>query len=480
MSAVKHKITLDIHKRETQVFISAFRGDTLRTIIASLTESGKPYIIPDGCTTVFTAVKPDGNYLYNDCIIDTVTNSIVYDFTSQTTAVVGEVKCQFKLIGVDGGVLAAPNFSILVGDTLYNEEPIVESSEEFTALTNYLASLPDYIRDVVEECIGTSEDADAISARISAASAKSSAESAKTSENNAKASENVIKQSETNAKQSEESAKQSESNAKVSESNAKASADSAKASESSAISSSASAEASAESAEASRVSAEGSANNAKASENNAKASETKALSYANTAESFSSQSSSYASLAQVNANNAKTSEVNAKASETNAMQSASSAMSSALTANQAYTAAKQYADSMQQEVMSPVNFFIEDDEYFVNFNLNFTTYNGLLYVHMCIEDVTIGAYWNMSRTSLSNGWAGISAFENMINKAKSVFTNTPSLWSGEAYIKGSLHAYIEVNLSDSTVSVTVAEHSGIDVYVDDSIYFDLVLTPKVI
>ena len=143
MSRVTHKITLDIHKRGTQVFVSAFRGDTLRTIIASLTERGKPYIIPEGCTVVFTAVKPDGNFLYNDCTVDTVTNSIIYDLTLQTTAAVGEVKSQFKIIGADGGVLAAPIFSILVGDTLYNEELIVDSSEEFTALTEFLASLSD-------------------------------------------------------------------------------------------------------------------------------------------------------------------------------------------------------------------------------------------------------------------------------------------------------------------------------------------------
>ena len=157
MSKVIHKITLDIHKRGTQVFISAFRGDTLRTIIASLTESGKPYIIPEGCTVVFTAIKPDGNYLYNDCTIDTTTNSIVYDFTSQTTVISGEVKCQFKLIDSNGGILAAPLFSIVVGDTLYNEEPIIESSSEYNALTEYMASLPDRCETIINEKLASEE-----------------------------------------------------------------------------------------------------------------------------------------------------------------------------------------------------------------------------------------------------------------------------------------------------------------------------------
>ena len=136
-------------------------------------------------------------------------------------------------------------------------------------------------------------------------------------------------------------------------------------------------------------------------------------------------------------------------------------------------------DAFSQEVMAPVNVYLEDDDYFVNFNLDFTTYNGLLYVRMRIEDVTIGASWCASSTTLFSGWTP-PAFANMIDKAKSAFTNTPSLWSGEVYIKGTLHVYVEVNLPDLTVSVTVTEYNGDTVYVDDGICFDLVLTPKVI
>lgn len=147
MNSTTHKITLDIHKTGSQLFMSMIRGDNKRSIIISLTESGKPYTITEGCTAEFTAVKPDGHFIYNPCRVDFEQNVIVYDVTEQTTAVSGAVNCQIKLIGNDGGILTSPTFGIIVGDTLYNEEPIVESSEEFHALTAYVADLQKKLAD---------------------------------------------------------------------------------------------------------------------------------------------------------------------------------------------------------------------------------------------------------------------------------------------------------------------------------------------
>lgn len=141
MNSVVQKISLDIHKTGSQLFMSMLRGDNKRSIIFSLTEGGKPYVITSGCKAVFTAVKPDGNFIYNDCEIDYENNTIVYDVTKQTTAASGVVNCQLKLLGEDEGIITSPTFGIVVGETLYNEEPIVESSEEFAALTAYVAEL---------------------------------------------------------------------------------------------------------------------------------------------------------------------------------------------------------------------------------------------------------------------------------------------------------------------------------------------------
>ena len=130
MNNATYKITLDIHKREAQVFVSAFRGDTMRSIIASLTENGKPYLIPDNCGAELNAVLPNGEKIHGDCYIDLVTNSIVYDFTEHITVASGEVKCQLKLKGRNDGVLFAPTFTIVIEDNLFKDVESVEGQYE--------------------------------------------------------------------------------------------------------------------------------------------------------------------------------------------------------------------------------------------------------------------------------------------------------------------------------------------------------------
>ena len=97
MNSAIHKITLDIHKPETQVFIPMNCGETKRVIVISLTENGKPYAISNGCTAKFAAVKPDETFLYNPC--DVKGNIITYNVTAQTLAAEGVVRCQVELFG---------------------------------------------------------------------------------------------------------------------------------------------------------------------------------------------------------------------------------------------------------------------------------------------------------------------------------------------------------------------------------------------
>ena len=144
MNYAVYNIALDIHKTGSQVALSMIRGESKRKIVISLTENGRPYKISEGTKIElghFTALKPDNNFIYNACEIDEENNVIIYYVTTQTTAAPGEVKCQIKLSDNDGELLFTPQFSIIVADTLYNEEPILASSEEFNALTAYVADL---------------------------------------------------------------------------------------------------------------------------------------------------------------------------------------------------------------------------------------------------------------------------------------------------------------------------------------------------
>lgn len=139
INSVVYNVSLDIYKIGSQKVLSMVRGDTKRTIVISLTENERPYLITEGCTAFFTALKPDGNYIYNECSIDYTNNTIVYDVTAQTTAVNGKVDCQLRLVGKEGNIISSPTFSVVVADLLYNEQPIVDSSNEFNALTSYIA-----------------------------------------------------------------------------------------------------------------------------------------------------------------------------------------------------------------------------------------------------------------------------------------------------------------------------------------------------
>ena len=147
MNYSEYNIVLDIHKTGSQVALPMTRGENKRRIVVSLMENGRPYKITNGCTAMFAATKPDDNPIYNDCEIDFENNLIIYNVTSQTTAAMGEVKCQIEIIGADGGLLFSPTFSLIVADKLYNQEPILASSEEFNALTAYVSNLEKRVAD---------------------------------------------------------------------------------------------------------------------------------------------------------------------------------------------------------------------------------------------------------------------------------------------------------------------------------------------
>ena len=132
------RVSLDVNKAGSQVNIPMFQGDTKRTIVFSLTESGKPYKIKD-CIVAFTGKKADGNFLNNACTINHANQTIIYalnenESNMQTTTCVGEVECQLviqKQVVVDGKTmlqpLACPYFTITVNKKVYNEEEIMNS-----------------------------------------------------------------------------------------------------------------------------------------------------------------------------------------------------------------------------------------------------------------------------------------------------------------------------------------------------------------
>lgn len=139
MNYTEHKITLDIHKTVSQVSLTVKKGDTGRRLLIHLAERGYPYHISEDCYAVFTAKKPDGKVVFNDCSIDDCV--IIYELTDQTVAAVGMADCEIILYGENGKQLTSASFSIIVEDTIYNTETEIESTSEYNALAALIAKL---------------------------------------------------------------------------------------------------------------------------------------------------------------------------------------------------------------------------------------------------------------------------------------------------------------------------------------------------
>lgn len=126
-----YELTLDIHDSASKECLVAKKGDTARELHISLSEDGIPYSITEDCTAVFTALKPDGTIIYNGCTIEG--NEITYPFTLQTTAAIGRLECEVRLLGDDAALLTSASFDIVIEDTVYDNDTIIESSSEALA-----------------------------------------------------------------------------------------------------------------------------------------------------------------------------------------------------------------------------------------------------------------------------------------------------------------------------------------------------------
>ena len=70
MIYTEHKITLDIHKTVAPVSVRVKKGDTGRRLLIHLAARGYPYHISQDCYAAFTAKKPDGKVVFNNCRIE--------------------------------------------------------------------------------------------------------------------------------------------------------------------------------------------------------------------------------------------------------------------------------------------------------------------------------------------------------------------------------------------------------------------------
>lgn len=135
MILTDYRFLLDVHEINSQISLSFKQGDTGRVLYITLTENGDIFNIPQNCVAVFTALKPDGTIIFNDCEING--NEIVYTHTAQTAAVTGKVDCELRLYGAGNTLITSPHFTIFVHPTVYFDQ--IESKDEVNTLTGLIS-----------------------------------------------------------------------------------------------------------------------------------------------------------------------------------------------------------------------------------------------------------------------------------------------------------------------------------------------------
>lgn len=141
MSEIKNaitRITLDMGLPDVQVSVSANHGDINRRWEVTIADSGSPFPLPDRWTVILSGTKPDGTVLYNGCVVDK--GKIIYDFASgpQIATATGTFAVQFDIFNEVGELVATPKVWVNIYETIRSMD-IVESSDEFTAISQFIA-----------------------------------------------------------------------------------------------------------------------------------------------------------------------------------------------------------------------------------------------------------------------------------------------------------------------------------------------------
>ena len=114
MNFIEHRFSLAVDKMATQAAVKVKRGDTSNRLIINLTAHGHPYHISEECRAFFI-----DEYVMNTCVIDNC--SIIYDLTTQTVGTVGKHPAEIRLIGRNNEVITSAQFTVIVMDTIYDD-----------------------------------------------------------------------------------------------------------------------------------------------------------------------------------------------------------------------------------------------------------------------------------------------------------------------------------------------------------------------
>lgn len=154
---MKHsKVTFNLDLGDIISDISIPIKKTAKVLNIILMENGQPYEIEKDCKVVFYAKKPNGDVLYNDCIVKD--NVVEYQLTTQTIALAGIVECELLVYGEDSSTpIHSPSFTLVNYEPVFDGGEAIESTNEFTALTQAMGTLETLI-DQAKDVVGSKSD----------------------------------------------------------------------------------------------------------------------------------------------------------------------------------------------------------------------------------------------------------------------------------------------------------------------------------
>lgn len=143
-------ITLDVNRRIPQAETRVKQNDAgSHALDITILDRSQPVDLT-GCRAVFYTRKPSGTVVFNDARI-TGTGRIAVDLTSQTLAEPGRLKFEITIYGPDDSILTTLTDESIIVEPVIREDGAVESTDEFTALTEAMTEVNAVISGAEEQ-----------------------------------------------------------------------------------------------------------------------------------------------------------------------------------------------------------------------------------------------------------------------------------------------------------------------------------------
>ena len=250
------RFTLNTRDEEAQLSFSVKQGDTARRIIATLTENGEMFCLPDDCYAVFAASKSDGTKFNDSCVIQD--GRIIYDLDPQLTLAVGRADCDITIYDRGGTVISSARFVMVVFESIFagaSDEMV--SDDTFHVLNNLIGDANDTINDMedLNDAVTAAEAlrVEAENAREETETARETAETARETAETARETAETARETAEDAREAAEKERDAAEDERIAAEDAREAAETARAKAESAR---AAAEDAREETEAARVEAE--------------------------------------------------------------------------------------------------------------------------------------------------------------------------------------------------------------------------------